>query len=285
MIDLYETITNEVIASLEKNVIPWRRPWSISFEGISFNRLTRRPYSILNQILLSQDPGEYATFKGWSIIGGKVKKGAKAKKIFFWRIYERTEINDKGEKVVKKIPVLRYYNVFSIRQVENVYPLKPEEYESEPIEDAERIVNEYITREGINFRAEASNQAYYNPVKDEIVVPKLSQFRDSEEYYSTIFHEMVHSTMRPERCNRENENKAAFFGNEDYSKEELIAELGSAFLCSKSGISNTRTLQNSESYIQSWIGALKNDKHLIVSAASKSEKAVNFILQEDPAET
>lgn len=277
--NVYEMVTERIIAELEKGVIPWEKPWTGVRSG-AYNRVSKRPYSLLNQMLLKHT-GEYATYKQWQDLGGQVKKGEKSEIVVFWKIFEAEETNkDTGEKETKKIPLLRYYNVFHISQVEGVEPLAPEQLndEVEPIEEADKIITDYITREHIEFTECRSNEAYYSPSQDAVVVPMKEQYTVINEYYSTTFHELTHSTGHKSRLNRLETGAVAAFGGTEYSKEELVAEIGSASLMNLLGIETVKTFRNSAAYIQSWLQVLRNDNKFIVSASSKAEKAVNYIL-------
>lgn len=274
--NVYQMVTDRIIEEMQKGIIPWEKPWTGVRAG-AFNRVSKRPYSLLNQMLLKHT-GEYATFKQWSELGGKIKKGAKSEIIVFWKITEIEEENEDNEKLKKNIAILRYYNVFHISQVEGVKPLESPFLEVEPIEEADRIINDYVAREHINFTECASNKAYYSPSMDCVVVPMKEQYKLINEYYSTTFHELTHSTGHKTRLDRLESGAVAAFGSETYSKEELVAEIGSASIMNLLGIETTKTFRNSAAYIQSWIKVLKNDNKFIVSAASKAEKAVNFIL-------
>ena len=277
--NVYEMVTERIIAELEKGVIPWEKPWTGVRSG-AYNRVSKRPYSLLNQMLLKHT-GEYATYKQWQDLGGQVKKGEKSEIVVFWKIFETEETNkDTGEKETKKIPLLRYYNVFHISQVEGVEPLKPEQLndEVEPIEEADKIITDYITREHIEFTECRSNEAYYSPSSDRVVVPMKEQYKVINEYYSTTFHELTHSTGHKSRLNRLETGAVAAFGGTEYSKEELVAEIGSASLMNLLGIETVKTFRNSAAYIQSWLQVLRNDNKFIVSASSKAEKEVNYIL-------
>lgn len=274
--NVYQIVTDRIIEEMQKGVIPWEKPWTGVRAG-AFNRISKRPYSLLNQMLLKHT-GEYATFKQWSELGGKIKKGEKSEIIVFWKITEIEEENEDNEKVKKNIAILRYYNVFHISQVEGVKPLESPFPEVEPIEEADRIINDYVAREHIDFTECASNKAYYSPSMDCVVVPMKEQYKLINEYYSTTFHELTHSTGHKTRLDRLESGAVAAFGSENYSKEELVAEIGSASIMNLLGIETTKTFRNSAAYIQSWIKVLKNDNKFIVSAASKAEKAVNFIL-------
>lgn len=275
--DVYSMVTERIIKQLEQGYIPWRKPWASCLDG-TFNRISRKPYSILNQLILEHD-GEYATMRQWNEIGGRVKKGSKAEMVVFWKLQNRQEKNDTGELVIKQVPILKYYNVFHISQVENVLPLeRTKDYETKPIEQAEQILNEYIGREHITLSVRASDRAFYRPADDTICLPSITQFEKAEEFYATAFHEAGHSTLKASRCNREAENQSAYFGNEDYSKEELVAEITSAAILHSIGIETPDSFSNSAGYIQSWLQVLRNDKRFIVSASSKAEKAVKYIL-------
>lgn len=274
--NVYQMVTDRIIEEMQKGVIPWEKPWTGVRAG-AFNRISKRPYSLLNQVLLKHT-GEYATFKQWSELGGKIKKGAKSEIIVFWKITEIEEENEDNEKVKKNIAILRYYNVFHISQVEGVKPLESPFPEVEPIEEADRIINDYVAREHIDFTECASNKAYYSPSMDCVVIPMKEQYKLINEYYSTTFHELIHSTGHKTRLDRLESGAVAAFGTEIYSKEELVAEIGSASIMNLLGIETTKTFRNSAAYIQSWIKVLKNDNKFIVSAASKAEKAVNFII-------
>ena len=279
--NVYEMVTNRIIAELEKGKIPWEKPWAGVRNG-AYNRITKRPYSLLNQMLL-QHSGEYATFKQWQDLGGHVCKGEKSEIVVFWKIFESKEANpDTGEIEIKKIPLLRYYNVFHISLVEGVEPLAPEQLndEVEPIEAGDKIITDYITREHLNFIECKSNQAYYSPSNDTVVVPLKEQYSMINEYYSTTYHELVHSSGHKTRLNRLQTGAIESFGSENYSKEELVAEIGSATLMSIAGIETPKTFRNSTAYIQNWLQVLRNDNKFIVSASSKAEKAVNYILAE-----
>ncbi len=275
--NIYETVTNRIIEQLEKGVIPWQKPWQGSRSG-AFNRISKKSYSLLNQMLLKHE-GEYATFKQWSDLGGKIKKGEKAELIVFWKICPIEETKEDGTKEVKQMPLLKYINVFHISQVEGVEPLPADARENiEPIEEAEKVLTDYWTREHITVEHIQEDKAFYSPSRDLIQLPLLEQFNNANEYYSTAFHETVHSTMLEKRCNRREGNKLVSFGSDDYSKEELVAELGSASLMNIIGIETKGSFKNSSAYIQSWLTVLKNDVKFIVSASSKAEKAVNYIL-------
>ena len=232
----------------------------------------------MNQLLLSHD-GEYATYKQWEQIGGTIKRGEKSEIVVFWKMQEVAEKTETGEIQVRNIPLLRYYNVFHISQVDNVLPLQPEKrFDTEPIEEAEKVLRGYAEREHIKLNIGNGNRAFYRPFDDSITLPSLSQFEKAEEFYSTAFHECGHSTMKESRCDREAENKGSYFGNEGYSKEELVAEITSSAIIHSLGMETEDTFKNNCAYVQNWLSVLKTDKKFIVSATGKAEKAAKYIL-------
>jgi len=277
---VYEMVTERIIDQLEQGIIPWQKPWTGVRSG-AFNRISKKPYSLLNQMLLHHD-GEYATFKQWSDLGGHVRKGEKSEIVCFWKIQPVEEQED-GTKIVRQIPLLRYYNVFHISQVDGVEPLPEEElHDIEPIEKADTVLHDYWTKENITVEHVAGDKAYYSPSLDMIHLPLFEQFISANEYYSTAFHESIHSTMKESRCDRAEDRKGKLvaFGSNEYSKEELVAEIGSASLMNIIGIESKKSFRNSAAYIQNWLSVLKNDVKFIVSASSKAEKAVDYILGE-----
>lgn len=298
--NVYQMVTDRIVAQLEQGLVPWHKPWTgVGLEdGGAVNYVSRKPYSMLNQMLLGRE-GEYLTFKQIKERGGSIKKGAKAGVVVFFTTTtytKREEVKEDGStetvNVVKEhlMPVLKYYNVFHIDDCEGIESkIKVEEDAGpkiSPIESAEKVLNGYVEREKeLQFRNNIpTDRAYYSPTLDLISVPMLSQYEIAEEYYSTTFHEAVHSTMPESRCNRKSEQKLAAFGSEDYSREELVAEIGSAMLCNNVGIDCEKAFKNSVAYIQGWLKKLKNDNRMIVWAASRAEKAAKYILGEPDAE-
>lgn len=273
--DIYQEVTDRIIKQLEQGQIPWRKPWVAA--GAAVSHTTGKRYSLLNQMLLGR-AGEYVTFKQVQQEGGKVKKGEKAGMVVFWKWLEE---EDAETKEVKRIPLLRYFNVFHIDQCEGIKPkyTKPMPCIAQPQEAAEEVIDRYITREGVKLVREEGDRAYYQPSADRVVLPLIEQFKSVSEYYSTAFHELTHSTGHESRLNRL--SKIACFGSEEYSKEELVAEIGAATLMTKTGFETPDSFENSVAYVQNWLKALKDDKRLIVSAAGKAEKAVKLIMDED----
>ncbi|PPA68733.1 ArdC family protein [Jeotgalibacillus proteolyticus] len=267
--NVYEIVTDKIIEELEKGVVPWRKPW---INGGAVNWKTQKPYRGINTFLLSG--GEYATFKQIKEAGGKVKKGEKAHIVVFWKLLEK---EGKDSDKTEKVPLLRYYKVFEINnQVEGLNSKREQKtFNHDPIEKAEEIYKGYLHSPDYTFY---SGRAVYSPSMDRINCPPLKDFTKAEEYYSTLFHEMVHSTGHKSRLARSGvTTQNVAFGDEVYSIEELVAEMGAAMLCGMAGIEN-QTIDNSASYIQSWLRSLKEDHKLVVRAAGQAQKASDFIL-------
>lgn len=268
MSKVYEIVTNQIIERLEEGTIPWRRPFQ---SHIAVNWQTQRSYRGINTILLPE--GEYATFNQIKKAGGKIKKGEKSRIAIFWKLLEKE--NKKTEET-EHIPIARYYRVFEINtQVEGLESRrKIIEYDNDPIEEAEKIKKNYMDRPTFSFK---SVGAWYRPSQDHINVPPIKEFENVNEFYSVMFHEMIHSTGHRSRLNREGVTEEIKFGSERYSKEELIAEIGASILCSHTGIIH-ETIDNSASYISHWLKVLKEDNRFIVNVAQQAQKAVDYIL-------
>lgn len=264
---VYNIVTERIIEKLEQGTIPWKKPWN-AYPAV--NWVTQKPYRGINQLLLGS--GEYATWNQVKKAGGSVKKGAKSEMVTFFKMLEVEKGNE-----IETIPMLRYYRVFNIKDCERIEPKqKVETFEHDPIEEAERLVQNYTGCPEVVF---GGGRASYAPGRDIIKMPERERFYTAAEYYSTLFHEMVHSTGHAGRLNRDGIEKYAAFGSERYSKEELVAEIGASMLCGVTGIGNT--IDNSVAYIQGWLGALKADSRLIVSAASQAQKAADYILGQE----
>ncbi len=273
---VYQIVTNRIIKELEKGVIPWRKPWSGGGMPMSF--VTKKPYRGVNCLLLRlTDFTEpyFLTFNQVQKLGGSVKPESKSHIVVYWNwIESKTQLNKKGEP--EKMPILRYYRVFNIQQVSGIeyQSTVKDNSEFKKDENCEVIINNYAN--GPKVRHE-EQRAYYRPVADCVNMPKKETFSTSEEYYATLFHEEVHSTGHQTRLKREGIVNVSSFGSDVYSKEELIAETGAAFLCARTGIANL-TFKNSVAYIQGWLAVLKKDSKFLINATAKAQKAVDFIL-------
>jgi antirestriction protein ArdC len=271
--NVYKIITDKIINRLKKGNISWKKGWI----GQKINYISRNSYSGINLLLLEK-PGEYLTFNQAKKLGGHIKKGSKSEMIIYYKMLEKIveEENEKGKtkKVKKKIPFLRYYKVFHIEDVEGVES-KLEIITHDPIKSAETIVKDFKNKPKIETKN--SSRAFYQPKTDKIVVPKMEQFKYLNKYYATLFHELIHSTGHNTRLNRFTNNDQFIFSSKSYSKEELVAEIGSAMLCNIAGIETDETLDNSAAYIKGWIKKLENNHRLIIRASSRAQKAVDLI--------
>ena len=274
--DIYAAVTDRIVQQLEKGVVPWRKPWTGVRSG-AISGATGKPYSLLNQMLLAKD-GEWYTWNQIQALGGKVRKGEKSSMVVFWK---QTPVKDEdpatGEQIERMIPVLKYFNVFHIDQLDGIEAktIDPEAIDPATDTAADAIIAGYIQRSGVELEHRKGDEAFYSPSVDRVVLPLREQFPSMAEYYSTAFHELTHSTGHSSRLDRI--SRRAFFGNEDYSREELVAEIGAAALLNHCQIETADSFKNSAAYIQSWLRALRNDKKLIVSAAGAAAKAFELI--------
>ena len=278
--DIYQHVTNRFITSLEEGVVPWRKPWG-GVGGFYKSLSSGNPYRGINQILLAVAGDDGYTSPWWGTYQeiarreGQVRKGEKSTQIVFWGKAKSKEVNPKtGNK--DEYFLMRYFNVFNAEQAEGlVLPVdETEEVHHDPIETAEAIAEGYPSPPS---KRVGGDRACYSPSSDTITVPDHSAFDVNEEYYSTLFHELAHSTGHETRLKREGITDFDAFGSHQYSKEELVAEIGAAFLCAHAGIEQ-ETLDNSTSYINSWLSRLKNDKRMVVQAAQQAQKAADHIL-------
>lgn len=265
--DVYELVTKRILDMLAAGVAPWRQPWVV---GGAVNWKTQKPYRGINAMLL--DSGEYATFKQIKESGGRVKRGEKAQTVVFWKWLELKD-KDSTEDEPKKIAYLRKSAVFNIQtQCEGLQSKrKALAFQHDPIAAAEAIINGYVGGPPTSF---ASGRAFYRPSTDSISVPPLQDYPKAEDYYNVRFHEMTHSTGHRKRLNRPGIEQFGEFGDHNYTKEELIAEMGAAMLCATCGIDNS-TIEDSASYIDSWNRKLKQEPMWIIEAARLAQKAAS----------
>ena len=279
--DVYEMITDKILDALDSDIVAWRKPWSSA--GLPQNAVSKKTYRGINLILLGMTPytdNRWVSYKQAGDLGGSVKVDERKRDtiITFWKLQSReTEDAKTGETKTKSFPLLRYYRVWNVEQCEglNIKPLEVKGNAHEPIEAAEAIIAGMPNAPAIDHSG--GDQAFYSPVFDTISLPAKASFGTPDEYYSTTFHELTHSTGHTSRLNRlMEEGEHQHFGDYNYSKEELVAEFGAAFLCGESGISNT--LPNSVAYIDSWRRVIKADKKLVIGAAALAQKAADYIL-------
>jgi len=274
--DVYKIVNDRIIGQLEKGTVPWRKPWTEA--GLPQNLLTKKYYQGINMLLLGMENYEhnlFITFQKLQEIGGKVKKGEKGHMVVYWNQVENKEQKPGDENQDhKKKSILRYYYVFNISQCEKI----PEKYlpvarETKELPTCESIISAMLHCPPIRHK---ENNAFYNFKDDFVNMPKKKSFKNDASYYSTLFHELVHSTGHESRLKRETLNQMAEFGDFNYSQEELVAEIGTCYLQSHAGI--TSEFQQSAAYLQGWLAQLKGDKKFIFQASRAAQKAVDYIL-------
>ena len=281
---VFEIATERIVTLLESGTNPWKKTWSSTTTLPPMNYASKRVYSGINFFLLSMLENPYfMTYKQISQQGGHVKKGAKSEIVFYWLwSYFDADGNKVKEEsqAVKKVPSLRYYRVFNALDIEGInfeYPEPPQIKSNEKYQHCEELVQS----RGADIRHINKNQPYYNFVKDFINMPTIESFDHSDFYYSTLFHELGHWTGGKQRLNRDFPERHA---DEKYCKEELVAEMVSAFLCAEMKIDNNDLTENHAAYLQGWIKALKGDSKLIITAASAAQKAFTFLTSNYPKE-
>jgi len=275
---VYEIVNEKILQSLEKGIIPWHRPWNSEHGGMPINAVSGNYYHgsnvwLLTGISLADGLPNYwctpkqAMGKGWNI------KGQHCTAIVtFWKFLEHVDIDSDGKEKKKTIPMLRFFPVLNASQCEGWEKTEPT---GQP-EIADHPSN-YENGPTINHVFD-SNKAFYSPSTDTVSLPEKSQFISENHYYATLYHELAHSTGHESRLNRKSPDAIAAFGGESYAKEELVAELGSAYVCMQLHIDNDKLTENTAAYITSWSNALKQEPRMFVSAAGAAEKAANMIL-------
>ena len=276
---VYDIITERICAQLEKGTVPWLKPWKGGDLGAPKNLVSGHAYRGVNVFLLSAvgfSSPYWMTFRQASERGGVVRRGEHGFPVVFWKWLPKRETNDAGDEVTKQIPILRYYTVFNAEQVSGIeVPAQPVESTTfNCIERCDQVVQGMPQAPSITHN---EGRAFYRPSTDTVSLPRPTLFNDPAEYYSTLFHELCHASGHGSRLNRPGISEAHFFADVDYSKEELVAEMGAAFLCGHCGIERT-TLDNSAAYIGGWLKKLRDDKRLVVTAAAQGQKASDFIL-------
>ncbi len=288
--DTYQAVTDRIIAALEAGTVPWQKPWASA--GLPANLHTGKTYRGVNVLLLSLGQSYasrwWVTYRQAQERGGQVRKGEKASLVTFWKVWQPGQeagaeaaasgghVEEGEQPKNRRAPLLRYYHVFNTEQCEGLaVPAEPcAERVHQPLAACEALVAGMPQPPRI---VPDGRQAYYSPGLDVVGMPQPEQFRSGEEYYGTLFHELTHSTGHPSRLSRLALDAApAPFGSPDYSREELVAEFGAAFLCAQAGIF-PRTAENSAAYIAGWLKALKGDKRCLPIAAAQAQRAADWI--------
>lgn len=277
-IDVYQIITDRIIAMLEKGTVPWQKPWNGGANAPK-NLVSGKEYRGVNSFILAASGFEspyWLTFKQAAALGGSVRKGEKATPVVFWKWLEVDDNDSVTGK--KRIPLLRYYSVFNVAQCDDIpadkLPAPVTERKHTAVEEAEAVVQAMPKKPAIKLGHSA---AFYSPASDFVGMPSPETFKASEYYYGTLFHELTHATGHASRLARKGIVEFDEFGSDQYAGEELVAEMGAAFLCGHVGIVD-RVVDNSAGYISHWLGKLRDDRKLVVQAAAQAQKAVDFIL-------
>lgn len=268
----YDRITERIVTLLEQGTVPWHKPWKATTSWPR-NFVSRKPYRGVNVFLLvtmSYESPFWLTFHQAQGLGANVRRGEKACPVVFWK---PIQIEDDETGAARKFPLLRIYHVFNSSQCDGLNTDRPEEAitvrSTKPAELVAQMPNPPAIKHGMTH-------AFYSPPEDLVGLPERERFEDETSYYATLFHELIHSTGHTSRLNRATLTGNTGFGSDPYSKEELIAELGSAFLCGYTEIVE-RTIDNSAAYLKGWLARLKADRTLIVQAAGHAQRAADYI--------
>lgn len=282
--DVYEKVTNRIIADLEQGELTWLKPWSSgNMEGRIIRPLRHNglPYSGINVLMLWSAAVEsgyaspfWMTFKQAQELGAHVRKGEQGSLVVYANTITKTEEGENGQDEERKIPFMKGYTVFNVEQIEGL----PEHYAAKPeavIDAAQRIdhAESFFAATGADIR-HGGNSAHYSGGTDHVQMPVFEAFRSPESYYATLAHELTHWTKHPKRLDRDFGRKK--WGDQGYAREELVAELGAAFLCADLALTPEPGMDHA-SYIQSWLKVLKEDKRAIFSAAAHAQRAADFL--------
>ena len=288
--DIYAIVTEKIINLLESGVVPWRRPWTST--GLPRNLVSKKPYRGVNFFLLSASKYVspfWLTMRQANELGGHVRKGEESTVVVFWKV---DDAKQSTEDPTTKRPTGRRAagscldiiacstsnNANCRKTVLDKLP-KIETHEHDPIEAAERIIADMPNRPEIQY---TGSKAFYSSLTDRITLPPRELFTSAEEFYATALHETVHSSGSQKRLAREGICEAAPFGSAVYSKEELCAEMGAAYLCAEAGIS-TAVIENQAAYVAGWLKKLRDDRKLLIHAAAQAQHAVDYILNRKPS--
>ena len=288
--DLYQEVTNRMIAMIEQGVAPWRRTWSQY--GLARNYATKHIYTGINMVLMNTTPHAvpyFMTFNQVKEQGGKVRKGSSAEMVIYFSVYYKDEhdrtlskeearrARDQGREI-QVLKFIKYYNVFNIADIEGIEFEIPEVTlkDNEQIDACEQIIAG-MPKPPQRKQTDA-NRAFYSPLADTVNMPDIRQFDSAAAYYATYFHELAHSTGHASRLAREEVMNPQGFGSKPYSREELLAEMAASFLCATVNIDYDEITENSAAYLAGWLKVLKEDSKFIFKAAAEAQKAADYIL-------
>ncbi len=273
----YDRITERIVSLLSQGTVPWHKPWQVK-TGLPRNLVSQKPYRGINVFLLmamNYESPHWLTLRQANCFGGQIKPGEKSCPVVFWK---PMKVKDKESGEDRKIPFLRLYHVFNVAQCQGLKNVPPADdvafIQTMPAELVANMPQRPVIKHGMAMAA-------YSPTNDVVNMPDRQRFDSEDKYHATLFHELVHSTGHEKRLKRAGIMDRNGYGSDPYGKEELIAEMGSAFLCGHAGIVD-RTINNSAAYLEGWLKQLQQDRTLIVHAAAQAQKAADFILGHPP---
>ena len=272
MSSVYQVITDRILSSLESGVVPWRKSWAT---GMPANLLSGREYRGVNRLLLASTSYEsplWLTFNQARSMKGSIKRGERGMPIIFWQVRDSEDLDGR----VRRDFLLRYFTVFNIAQTERI--ALPPAIVREPFDAIARCEAIVAGYQGVPRIEHGGSRAYYSPREDRIQMPPRESFFSAPDYYATLFHELSHSTGAASRLNRTGvADLAKFARHDEYAKEELVAEVASAFLSSDAGIAPA-VLDQSAAYVAGWLKALRNDPRMVIEASALAQRATELIL-------
>ena len=271
-----ERITALILEKLAAGTVPWHQPWTI--DTWPRNLISKKCYRGINVFLLTlahHTCPYWLTYRQARELDGHIRKGERGMMIVYWKLLDIVDEED-GEK---QIPLMRYYTVFNLEQCEGI-PTPENSTQTQAHETLSRCEDILANMPNPPPVEENAARACYDPNRDKIHLPPRKCFDNVEVFYATLYHELIHSTGHPSRLNRPTVSEASWFGSENYSKDELIAEMGAAFLCAHTGIEN-KTINNSAAYIAGWLERLRNDQRLVIVAAAQAQRAFEYVVEVD----
>jgi antirestriction protein ArdC len=280
--EIRANVTNKIVAALQSGAVPfWRQTWAKSaHSGAPTSAVSGKPYQGINRILLSIQghPSKWwATYNGWKSLGGQVRRAERGTAAILYKPLTKTKVNDEGEEEKSSFALLKTFTLFHLSQVDGdlkQFRDTPRPNTGTPFVDYGPAEEAFAaTRADVRF---GGGRAYYSPSEDYIQLPPKTAFEQAHEFYGVLAHETVHWSGSEKRLNRL--SKFARFGNEAYAVEELVAELGAAFLSTELGVPHSDDLSNVTSYLNHWLTVLQRDHSAIFTAASAASKAADFVL-------
>lgn len=288
--DVYEKITNQIVAELENGVRPWMKPWQAGHVAGPISRPLRgngKAYSGINVVMLwatamqrGYNAPIWMTYRQAAELGAHVRKGEKGTLVVYASKITRNETDENGDEIEREIPFLKGYTVFNVEQIDNL-PAHYTATHPPRLNPEQRIAQAeaFFAATGADIR-HGGNSAYYVPSQDFVQMPPFESFRDAVSYYGTLAHECTHWTSHKSRLAREFGGKR--FGDQAYAMEELVAEIGAAFLCADLELV-PQIREDHAPYIAGWLKVLKDDKRAIFTAASHAQRAADFLRSLQPA--